>query len=875
MDGFKITQDMVFPQFSSDYLNVFDYRFAPGRHYYNATRRKAQDIVAIKDEQEFARMTPDAVSCILIVTTPDGEEKLLLTHEFRYPAGRSLLSVPAGLIDKEDLKSDEPVVCAAVREIREETGLVIEPDDSVSVVNPLLFSTPGLTDESNAIVCARVSLDDISLINNSGTEETERIGDYELVTVGKALEYIKNGCDEYGHYYSVFTWIALNFFVNECGAGAHDGGLSSDSAQEPVKKTDEGADSKLQSGCAPVNETGDDPKLRETINRIIDTNDIDYHFQPIISAKTGEVIGYEALMRMPREYGVTPLTLLQYAAEENRLDDVEKATLFNVMERIDGLKDELGNRKVFINSIPGHYLSNAEFRNLADRYRRLFDRIVIEVTEETDVEEKEIELLNSRSSLYGFEVAVDDFGTGYSNVSNLLKILPNYVKIDRFLISELQLDPRKQHFVDTIIQFAHDNGFQALAEGVETLEELNTVIRMGVDLIQGFYTAKPQPTLLQELPQTLLSQISRANLDMVSNNSRQKVYIAKNEKLLSLVDLSLQKYNVLLLTGGDVTLVGNPDFMSAVSIRVSDHADCRLTIRNVSIGDVDDTPCIDLGKESSLILNIEGYNILTGNGICVPESAELVLSGNGILSIKPTFTNAYGIGNDYRYAFGRIVSKMTGMLEINISGENCVCIGGRSSSSPRAIDLRSGAFKSICAASNCVCIGSYEGYTPVYISDMDITIDVRVDNGTMIGAICGRQDTQISNTLMRIFGSGNHVTGIGSSERTEGKVRIRDCNIDIALKGWTVTMIGASGGALSIDVSHCRLMLISEGNTATGVGCREAGSSISIDNVAMDLRINSANGVLLGCCREAFSDGENALEVQRNGFVEDRETWFI
>ena len=49
MDDFKITKDMVCPEFTSDYLNVFDYRYAEGKHYYNATRRRVEDIVAIKD----------------------------------------------------------------------------------------------------------------------------------------------------------------------------------------------------------------------------------------------------------------------------------------------------------------------------------------------------------------------------------------------------------------------------------------------------------------------------------------------------------------------------------------------------------------------------------------------------------------------------------------------------------------------------------------------------------------------------------------------------------------------------------------------------------------------------------------------------------
>ncbi len=1012
MDDFKISREMVFPEFSTKFLSVYDYRYADGAHYYTATRRSADDLVAIKNGQEFDEMMPDAVSCIVIVQLPGQEPKLLLTHEFRYPAGRHLLSVPAGLIDKDDLASGDPVISAAKREIREETGIKLGAGDTVSVVNPLLFSSPGLTDESNAIVCAHVSLSDTSVINNSGTEGTERIGDYMLVDVEQACKFINSGSDEYGYYYSVYTWIALNYFIEEVQSTKQSAGDAIDpqtgflsrsgfynclsnllaaassvnkslvlfsvkllsyeriSALMPKSETDsiigasakliasvfrgravcarvaedifmiaahaeddgtaaamaikeqlsyrfdgfnqvsskdyslntvisyiivppgsdmstdeallrissknrDALDSKPQSRYIAPREGEQDPELRSTVNKILDTNDIDYHFQPIVSAKTGEIFGYEALMRMPEKYGVSPLTLLKYATEENRLGDVERATLFNVMKKMSELGDELGGRKVFVNSIPGHYLPKDDFLALAGKYGSLFDRVVIEVTEETDMQEDTIEFLSTRSKEYGFQVAVDDFGTGYSNVTNLLKFLPNYVKIDRFLISDVHIDPRKQHFVNTIIQFAHDNGFQALAEGVETSEELIAVVRMGVDLIQGYYTAKPQPALLQTLPQALLAEISRANLESVSNNSRQKVYLVNDEKLLSLVDLSLQKYSVVLLSGGELTLVGNPEFLSAVSIRVKDHSDCKLTIRNVSIGDVDITPCIDLGMDSSLVLNIEGSNVFTGNGIRVPEGSELKLEGAGNLTIKPTFTNAYGIGNDYRYPFGRIISEMSGTLEIDISGENCVGIGGKSSDSERSIDLRSGAFKGICAASNCVCIGSYRGRQPVYIRNMDMSIEIRIDKGTMIGSMYGEQDTHISNTALRIFGAGNVVTGVGSIERTAGDICINDCGVDILIKGWDIAAIGAAGGELSVDCRHCTLILSVEGNIAEGLGCRDAQAKVSLDNVALDLSVNSANGVLFGCVPEAFTDNLNQLTIKRDGFTADRSKWFL
>ncbi len=107
----------------------------------------------------------------------------------------------------------------------------------------------------------------------------------------------------------------------------------------------------------------------------------------------------------------------------------------------------------------------------------------------------------------GIETAVDDYGPGYSNVSNLLRYTPDYVKIDRALLSGIQDSPQKQHFVKDVIEFAHSNGIVALAEGVETSEELKTVVMLGVDLLQGYYVAMPAKEMIQSINSQIADEI--------------------------------------------------------------------------------------------------------------------------------------------------------------------------------------------------------------------------------------------------------------------------------------------------------------------------------------------------------------------------------
>nr|WP_302021161.1 NUDIX hydrolase [uncultured Acetatifactor sp.] len=211
----QITKENVKALFDSPYVRVADLQYAPGKHYYDATRRTMEDMVAVKPEEEFENMLPDAVSCIVILAMPGEEPKLLLSYEFRYPAGQYLLSVPAGLIDEGDKGKADAVLVTTVREIKEETGLEVRETDTVTVVNPLVFSTPGMTDECNALVCAVLHPTDLSLLSQEGAVGSEQFDGFCLLTKAQAMEVLRSGRDERGKYYPLYTWAALMYFVSD------------------------------------------------------------------------------------------------------------------------------------------------------------------------------------------------------------------------------------------------------------------------------------------------------------------------------------------------------------------------------------------------------------------------------------------------------------------------------------------------------------------------------------------------------------------------------------------------------------------------------------------------------------------------------------
>ena len=198
----------------SRFIKVYDLQYAPDRHYFDASRRSLDNLVAHKSDEDFQNMLPDAVSCFVILKVGEDAPKLLTSYEFRYPAGQFLLSPPAGLIDPEDAELKDPVLTAAVREIKEETGLDVKDTDRVFLVNPLLFSSPGMTDESNALACAIISVKDTGSLTQTGAVGSEKFDGFRLLTKEEAREILKSGRDEHGNFFSVYTWCALMYFVS-------------------------------------------------------------------------------------------------------------------------------------------------------------------------------------------------------------------------------------------------------------------------------------------------------------------------------------------------------------------------------------------------------------------------------------------------------------------------------------------------------------------------------------------------------------------------------------------------------------------------------------------------------------------------------------
>ena len=213
MDKPDMIKENVDTLCETKFLKLYDYRYFEGKHYYCSSRRKTEDLVAIKSDETFKTMLPDAVTIAVVLHLPNEKPKLLLSYEYRYPVGRFLLSPIAGLLDPEDSECDDPLRSGAVREIFEETGIKVSENDKITILNPCAFSTPGMTDESNAFLSADITIPDTSMINQTGAVGSELFNGFELVSVDEAKEIYRSGKDKYGNTFSLATWAVLGWFV--------------------------------------------------------------------------------------------------------------------------------------------------------------------------------------------------------------------------------------------------------------------------------------------------------------------------------------------------------------------------------------------------------------------------------------------------------------------------------------------------------------------------------------------------------------------------------------------------------------------------------------------------------------------------------------
>ena len=263
-----------------------------------------------------------------------------------------------------------------------------------------------------------------------------------------------------------------------------------DFAMYQVKRSHKGGMQEFDIGV--YNEASYETQIAQEFEQMLAESRVTYHFQPIFD-RNGEEAAYEALMRPEMPNLRSPGTVMRLAQETGRLYDIEKLTMFTVPE-IFRLRQQSGllaeNAWLFVNSIASVCLIGADVEEMRRRVNGIGHNVVIEITEEEDLD---LEILNMkrRSTVLSGLYALDDYGSGYSNEGNLITLDPDFIKIDISIIRGIESDPNKQEVVRNIVSYAHQRGMRIVAEGIETAAELRTSRALGADLFQGYFLSRP------------------------------------------------------------------------------------------------------------------------------------------------------------------------------------------------------------------------------------------------------------------------------------------------------------------------------------------------------------------------------------------------
>lgn len=222
-------------------------------------------------------------------------------------------------------------------------------------------------------------------------------------------------------------------------------------------------------------------------------------YQPIVNTRTRQVFAYEALVRGVHKESAPYVIAQVNDSNRYRFDQACRVKAIKVAAQL-GMQTH-----VSINFMP-----NAVYRpelcirttiEAADIYGFSVDRIIFEFIESEEIKDyTPIRNIVKHYKRRGFKIALDDFGAGYANLNLLSEIQADFIKLDMALVRNIDQDKRRQAIVKGTALTCAELGTQVIAEGVETYGELATLQSFGIELIQGYYFAKPAFEALPVVP---------------------------------------------------------------------------------------------------------------------------------------------------------------------------------------------------------------------------------------------------------------------------------------------------------------------------------------------------------------------------------------
>jgi len=262
-----------------------------------------------------------------------------------------------------------------------------------------------------------------------------------------------------------------------------------------------------------------DEQMVEALKRAIDDQQLHMLYQPKVSLRDGALLRVEALVRWndPAFGPIEPSRFVPLAEEHGLIDELTQWGLRTILRQWLDWREEGIDAEIAFN-ISALSLQHLDFPDLVERMCRALevptDRLVLELTE--GATQPLIKLMDAltRFRIKGIGLAIDDFGTGYSTLMLLRQLPFTELKIDRAFVADIATSRDCRLIVQSMVDLAHGLGLTAIAEGIETVDQLRVVRETGCDIAQGFLISQPlAPEALAEWKQAFRSEWAKLLAD--------------------------------------------------------------------------------------------------------------------------------------------------------------------------------------------------------------------------------------------------------------------------------------------------------------------------------------------------------------------------
>lgn len=229
-------------------------------------------------------------------------------------------------------------------------------------------------------------------------------------------------------------------------------------------------------------------EIKERIASVLSDGSLSVVYQPVYHFAEDRIVGFEALSRFSAMPIRTPDVWFKEAAQVGLGEALEMAAIEAALQGLDRLPKDI---YIALNVSPEHVISGALARVVLGK---ALDRIVLEVTEHVaiaDYSEFAAALAPLRKD--GIRLAVDDAGAGYASFRHILKLQPDFIKLDISITRDIDTDRTRRALAAALIRFAEETGSRIIAEGVETESELRVLRHLQVNKAQGYLIGRPMP----------------------------------------------------------------------------------------------------------------------------------------------------------------------------------------------------------------------------------------------------------------------------------------------------------------------------------------------------------------------------------------------